>query len=168
MFWGFGCDIFGRKWGFNLTLGITAVFGMFAASSPNFVAPGCFAALWSFGVGGNLPVGTSVKLLDVPDIVCDEEMRRNGLKSRFGHFPRIFTRIPRLPSHRPLRLLGLRSTLRNPRRMASTRNHDLCSRRRYLPSIREYGLAVFRHHNGRSRSHHVPHSIRCIFDIRIS
>ena len=21
MFWGFGCDIFGRKWGFNLTLG---------------------------------------------------------------------------------------------------------------------------------------------------
>lgn len=52
MFWGFGCDVFGRKWAFNLTLGLTAVFGMVAASSPNFAAIGCFAALWSFGVGG--------------------------------------------------------------------------------------------------------------------
>lgn len=25
MFWGFGCDIFGRKWGFNITLGIISV-----------------------------------------------------------------------------------------------------------------------------------------------
>ncbi|GKT95763.1 major facilitator superfamily transporter [Colletotrichum tofieldiae] len=24
MFWGFGCDLFGRKWAFNLTLGLTA------------------------------------------------------------------------------------------------------------------------------------------------
>ena len=48
-------QIFGRKWAFNLTLGITAVFGMIAGSSPNFAAIGCFAALWSFGVGGNLP-----------------------------------------------------------------------------------------------------------------
>lgn len=37
--------------------GVTAVFGMIAASSPNFPAIGIFAALWSFGVGGNLPVG---------------------------------------------------------------------------------------------------------------
>ena len=34
MFWGFGCDIFGRRWAFNLTLGITSVFGLIAASSP--------------------------------------------------------------------------------------------------------------------------------------
>jgi hypothetical protein len=47
---------------------------MLAASSPNFVALGCFAALWSWGVGGNLPVGTSIKLPDVSDIVWDEEM----------------------------------------------------------------------------------------------
>ena len=44
-FWGFGSDIFGRRWGFNLTLGITGLFGMLAASSPNFAAAGCFAAL---------------------------------------------------------------------------------------------------------------------------
>jgi MFS family permease len=66
MFWGFGCDIFGRRWGFNLTLGITAVFGMLAASSPNFAAIGIFAAFWSFGVGGNLPVDSAVFLEFLP------------------------------------------------------------------------------------------------------
>ncbi|RFU27191.1 hypothetical protein B7463_g9142, partial [Scytalidium lignicola] len=66
MFWGFGCDIFGRRWAFNLTLGVTAVFGMIAASSPNFAAIGCFAALWSFGVGGNLPVDSAVFLEFLP------------------------------------------------------------------------------------------------------
>ncbi|ODO03053.1 hypothetical protein I350_05898 [Cryptococcus amylolentus CBS 6273] len=65
-FWGFGSDIFGRRWGFNLTLGITAVFGMIAASSPNFAAIGIFAALWSFGVGGNLPVDSAIYLEFLP------------------------------------------------------------------------------------------------------
>lgn len=46
IFWGFGSDLFGRKWGFNLTLGVTAVFGMISASSPNFAAIGVFDALW--------------------------------------------------------------------------------------------------------------------------
>lgn len=41
MFWGFGCDVFGRRWAFNLTLGVTAVWGMIAASAPNFAAIGC-------------------------------------------------------------------------------------------------------------------------------
>lgn len=66
MFWGFGCDVFGRRWAFNLTLGVTAVFGMIAASSPNFAAIGCFAALWSFGVGGNLPVDSAIFLEFLP------------------------------------------------------------------------------------------------------
>jgi hypothetical protein len=56
MFWGFGTDVFGWKWAFNLMLGVTGVSGLIAASSPNFAAIGCFAALWSFGVDGNLPV----------------------------------------------------------------------------------------------------------------
>lgn len=56
MFWGFGCDVFGRRWAFNLTIGVTSIFGLCAAGSPNFAAIGCFAALWSVGVGGNLPV----------------------------------------------------------------------------------------------------------------
>jgi MFS family permease len=66
VFWGFGCDIFGRRWAFNLTIGITAVFGMIAASSPNFAAIGTFAALWSVGVGGNLPVDSAIFLEFLP------------------------------------------------------------------------------------------------------
>ena len=66
MFWGFGCDIFGRRWAFNLSLGITAVWGMIAGGSPNFAAIGCFAALWSFGVGGNLPVDSAIFLEFLP------------------------------------------------------------------------------------------------------
>ncbi|KAI9713284.1 MAG: hypothetical protein M1828_001457 [Chrysothrix sp. TS-e1954] len=66
IFWGFGCDVFGRRWAFNLTLGVTAVWGMIAASSPNFAAIGIFAAFWSFGVGGNLPVDSAVFLEFLP------------------------------------------------------------------------------------------------------
>lgn len=70
IFWGFGCDIFGRRLAFNLTIGITSVFGLLAATSPNFAAIGTFDALWSFGVGGNLPVGKFTKpyLLSEADI----------------------------------------------------------------------------------------------------
>lgn len=58
--------MFGRRHAFNATLGVTAVFGMIAACSPNFAAIGTFAALWSFGVGGNLPVDSAVFLEFLP------------------------------------------------------------------------------------------------------
>lgn len=66
MFWGFGCDLFGRKWAFNLTIGITGVFGLISAGSPNFAAICVFAALWSVGVGGNLPVDSAIFLEFLP------------------------------------------------------------------------------------------------------
>ncbi|KAF2280072.1 MFS general substrate transporter [Westerdykella ornata] len=66
LFWGFGCDLFGRRWAFNLTIGITAVFGLVAAGSPNFGAIATFAALWSVGVGGNLPVDSAIFLEFLP------------------------------------------------------------------------------------------------------
>ena len=66
IFWGFGCDIFGRRWAFNLTIGVTSVFGLIAAGSPNFAAIGVFAALWSVGVGGNLPVDSAIFLEFLP------------------------------------------------------------------------------------------------------
>ncbi|KAF2019617.1 MFS general substrate transporter [Aaosphaeria arxii CBS 175.79] len=66
VFWGFGCDIFGRRWAFNLTIGITAIFGLVAAGSPSFAAVGVFAALWSVGVGGNLPVDSAIFLEFLP------------------------------------------------------------------------------------------------------
>ncbi|KAJ6018201.1 Sugar transporter [Penicillium sp. IBT 35674x] len=66
VFWGFGCDIFGRTWAFNLTIGVTAVFALIAAGSPSFGAACTFAALWSIGVGGNLPVDSAVFLEFLP------------------------------------------------------------------------------------------------------
>jgi MFS family permease len=66
MFWGFGCDLFGRRHAFNATLLITAIFGLAAAGSPNFAAIAAFATLWSFGVGGNLPVDSAVFLEFLP------------------------------------------------------------------------------------------------------
>ncbi|KAJ5631811.1 uncharacterized protein N7484_011911 [Penicillium longicatenatum] len=66
VFWGFGCDIFGRTWAFNLTIGVTAVFALVAAGSPNFAAVCTFAALWSVGVGGNLPVDSAIFLEFLP------------------------------------------------------------------------------------------------------
>lgn len=66
VFWGFGCDIFGRRFAFNATLGLAAVWGMIAAGSPNFAAIGIFDAFWSFGVGGNLPVDSAIFLEFLP------------------------------------------------------------------------------------------------------
>lgn len=66
MFWGFGCDLFGRKMAFNFTLGLTAVWGLVAAGAPNFAAIGIFACFWSFGVGGNLPVDSAIFLEFLP------------------------------------------------------------------------------------------------------
>lgn len=66
VFWGFGCDIFGRKIAFNLTLGLTALWGMIAAGAPNFAAIGIFDCFWSFGVGGNLPVDSAIFLEFLP------------------------------------------------------------------------------------------------------
>lgn len=66
VFWGFGCDIFGRTWAFNLTLGLTGFWAIISASAPNFAAIGSFVALWSFGVGGNLPVDSALFLEFLP------------------------------------------------------------------------------------------------------
>ncbi|KAJ7890154.1 MFS general substrate transporter [Mycena olivaceomarginata] len=65
-FWGVGADVWGRKISFNLTLLITGVFGVAAGGSPNFVTLTALAALWSVGVGGNLPVDSSIFLEFVP------------------------------------------------------------------------------------------------------
>lgn len=64
--WGIGSDIIGRRWAFNLTLLITGVFGLVAGASPNFTVLATFNALWSLGVGGNLPVDSAVFLEFIP------------------------------------------------------------------------------------------------------
>ncbi|CAN3376903.1 hypothetical protein DIRU0_E40426 [Diutina rugosa] len=64
--WSLSSDIIGRKWAFNFTFLFTGIFGLVAGSSPNFASVGVFAALWSFGVGGNLPVDSAIFLEAIP------------------------------------------------------------------------------------------------------
>lgn len=54
IFWGFGCDIWGRRWSFNLTLLMTGVFGISAGAAPNFVTLASLVAVLGVGVGGEL------------------------------------------------------------------------------------------------------------------
>ncbi|CAL1712146.1 unnamed protein product [Somion occarium] len=65
-FWGVACDVWGRQWAFNITLFITGVFATAAGASPGFVALCSLAAVWSIGVGGNLPVDSAVFLEFIP------------------------------------------------------------------------------------------------------
>ncbi|QRV76924.1 major facilitator superfamily transporter [Ceratobasidium sp. AG-Ba] len=64
--WGVGSDIWGRKLSFNTTLAIVGIFATAAAGSPTFAALSVFAALWSVGVGGNLPVDSAIFLEFLP------------------------------------------------------------------------------------------------------
>lgn len=54
IFWGFGCDIWGRRWSFNLTLLMTGVFGISAGAAPNFITLASLVAVLGVGVGGEL------------------------------------------------------------------------------------------------------------------
>ncbi|KIJ62126.1 hypothetical protein HYDPIDRAFT_95026 [Hydnomerulius pinastri MD-312] len=65
-FWGVASDVWGRRWAFNLTLLITGVFAIAAGGSLNYVALCSLTAVWSVGVGGNLPVDSAVFLEFVP------------------------------------------------------------------------------------------------------
>jgi len=65
-FWGVASDVWGRQWAFNITLAITGIFALAAGGSPGFVALCSLAAVWSIGVGGNLPVDSAVFLEFIP------------------------------------------------------------------------------------------------------
>lgn len=65
-FWSLSADIVGRRWAFTLTFLFTGVFSVSAGGSPTFAAMGVFCALWSFGVGGNLPVDSAIFLESLP------------------------------------------------------------------------------------------------------
>ncbi|TFY62020.1 hypothetical protein EVG20_g6853 [Dentipellis fragilis] len=64
--WSFGCDIWGRRWSFNLTLFLASIFGIAAGGAPNFIGLACLVAILSVGVGGNMPVDSAVFLDFVP------------------------------------------------------------------------------------------------------
>ncbi|PSK37844.1 hypothetical protein C7M61_003089 [Candidozyma pseudohaemuli] len=66
LFWSLSADIIGRRWAFNCTFLFIGIFGLCAGAAPNFAGLGCFCALWSFGVGGNLPVDSAIFLEALP------------------------------------------------------------------------------------------------------
>ncbi|KAI0691072.1 MFS general substrate transporter [Cytidiella melzeri] len=66
VFWGLGCDIWGRRWSFNVTLLIAGIFGLAAGGSSTFLTLASLLAVLGVGVGGNLPVDSAVFLDFVP------------------------------------------------------------------------------------------------------
>ncbi|KAI0632770.1 MFS general substrate transporter [Trametes polyzona] len=66
VFWGLGCDIWGRRWSFNITLFLAGAFGLAAGGSPDFITLASLLAVLGVGVGGNLPVDSAVFLDFVP------------------------------------------------------------------------------------------------------
>ncbi|KAF8798674.1 MFS general substrate transporter [Phlegmacium glaucopus] len=66
VFWGVGADIWGRKFSFNFTLFITGVFAIAAGGAPDFITLTALTAVFSVGVGGNLPVDSAIFLEFVP------------------------------------------------------------------------------------------------------
>ncbi|KAF9023811.1 MFS general substrate transporter [Hymenopellis radicata] len=64
--WSVGCDIWGRRWSFNLSLLIAGVFGVSAGGSSNLITLASLLAVVGVGVGGNMPVDSAVFLDLVP------------------------------------------------------------------------------------------------------
>ncbi|KAF2820156.1 MFS general substrate transporter [Ophiobolus disseminans] len=66
LFWGITADIIGRKWAFNTSLLMSAVFTIVAGAAPNYESWTFFNAMLAFGAGGNLVLDTTVFLEYLP------------------------------------------------------------------------------------------------------
>ncbi|KAJ6028896.1 membrane transporter [Penicillium canescens] len=66
LFWGSTADVIGRKWAFNFSLLISAVFAITAGAAPNYAIWAIFVAISAFGSGGNLVLDTTVFLEYLP------------------------------------------------------------------------------------------------------
>ncbi|KAK5087866.1 Major Facilitator superfamily [Lithohypha guttulata] len=66
LFWGGSADIIGRKFAFNVSLFLSAIFAIIAGASPNWIVLGLFVSIAAFGAGGNLVLDTTVFLEYLP------------------------------------------------------------------------------------------------------
>lgn len=66
LFWGFGADLIGRKYAFNISLFICSVACIVAGAMPSWASLGVFIAILAFGGGGNLVLDTTVFLEYLP------------------------------------------------------------------------------------------------------
>ncbi|KAK1231110.1 hypothetical protein PQX77_005780 [Marasmius sp. AFHP31] len=66
MFWSFGCDYWGRRWSFILTLLISGAFGVAAGGSNTFVLLASLLGLTTFGCAGNSATDGTILLEFLP------------------------------------------------------------------------------------------------------
>ncbi|KAK4155257.1 major facilitator superfamily domain-containing protein [Chaetomidium leptoderma] len=66
LFWGFGADIIGRRYAFNISLIICSVACIIAGGMPTWASLGVMIAFIGFGGGGNLVLDTTVFLEFLP------------------------------------------------------------------------------------------------------
>lgn len=66
LFWGITADIIGRKFAFNTSLLLCAVFTSVAGAAANYESWAFFNAMLAFGAGGNLVLDTTVFLEFLP------------------------------------------------------------------------------------------------------
>lgn len=65
-FWGVLVDIVGRRWAFNLTCLISAAFGLGLGGCNTYPAFLVVTAFVGFGIGGNIPIDTTICLEFIP------------------------------------------------------------------------------------------------------
>ncbi|KAL1306995.1 hypothetical protein AAFC00_005625 [Neodothiora populina] len=65
-FWGVMTDYIGRKWAFNLTCLISAAFGLALGGCNTYTAFLVVTAFNGFGIGGNIPIDTTICLEFIP------------------------------------------------------------------------------------------------------
>jgi MFS family permease len=64
--WGVLVDIIGRQWAFNLTVFIASAFGLCIGAPDTYSAILVLTAFTGFGVGGNIPIDTTITLEFTP------------------------------------------------------------------------------------------------------
>ncbi|KAH7088812.1 major facilitator superfamily domain-containing protein [Paraphoma chrysanthemicola] len=67
LIWGVLVDVIGRRWAFNLTVLISSVFGLCIGAPSSFNAILVLTALTGVGVGGNIPIDTTITLEFTPE-----------------------------------------------------------------------------------------------------
>lgn len=65
-FWGILVDLIGRQWAFNLTVIFSSAFGLALGGTESFNAFLVLTAFVGFGVGGNIPIDTTITLEFIP------------------------------------------------------------------------------------------------------
>jgi MFS family permease len=64
--WGVLVDVIGRRWAFNLTVFISSAFGLCIGAPSSYNAILVLTAFTGFGVGGNIPIDTTITLEFTP------------------------------------------------------------------------------------------------------